>query len=101
MSSDASGRIAPSVHGVSQVTDDPAFFAPMAAWRQARFNGEGIADLYTRHMHGDDPLNTAMRSVIFQAAARRAGRGLQVGSGVGFKHLETFTIGEGVFIGAQ
>ena len=103
MSSDVTGagRIVPSVHGVRPVSDDPAFFAPMAAWLQARVRSEAIPDLYTRHMHGDDPLNTAMRSVIFQAAARRTGRGLQVGSGVGFKHIETFAIGDGVFIGAQ
>jgi len=68
---------------------------------KAQFRAEAITDLYTRHMHGDDPLNTAMRAVIWKAAARRVGRGLQVGSGVGYKHVETFAIGEGVFIGAQ
>ena len=68
---------------------------------KAQFRPEAITDLYTRHMHGDDPLNTAMRAVIWKAAARRVGRGLQVGSGVGYKHVETFAIGEGVFIGAQ
>ena len=73
----------------------------MAAWLKAQFSGEAITDLYTRHMHGDDRLNTAMRAVIWRAAARRVGRGLQIGSGVGFKHLETFAIGDGVFIGAQ
>jgi acetyltransferase-like isoleucine patch superfamily enzyme len=68
---------------------------------RAQFRSEAVADLYTRHMHGDDPLNVAMRAVIWRAAARRVGRGLQIGSGVGFKHVETFAIGEGVFIGAQ
>jgi acetyltransferase-like isoleucine patch superfamily enzyme len=103
MSSDAAiaGRIVTSVHGVRQVADDPPFFAPMAAWLQAQLRSEAITDLYTRHMHGDDPLNTAMRAVIWRAVASRVGRGLQVGSGVGFKHLETFVVGEGVFIGAQ
>jgi acetyltransferase-like isoleucine patch superfamily enzyme len=95
------GRIVTAVHGVRQAGDDPAFFAPMAAWMRAQFRSEAVADLYTRHMHGDDPLNTAMRAVIFRASARRVGKGLQVGSGVGFKHIETFSIGEGVFIGAQ
>ena len=42
-----------------------------------------------------------MRRGIWRAAARRCGHGLQVGSGVGFKHLETFEIGDSVFIGAQ
>ena len=95
------GRIVTAVHGVRQAGDDPAFFAPMAAWMRAQFRSEAVAELYTRHMHGDDPLNTAMRAVIFRAAARHVGKGLQVGSGVGFKHVETFSIGEGVFIGAQ
>ena len=102
MSSDPiAGRIVTAVHGVRQSGDDPAFYAPMAAWLRAQFRSEAVADLYTRHMHGDDPLNTAMRAVIWRAAARRVGRGLQVGSGVGFKHVETFAIGDGVFIGAQ
>ena len=42
-----------------------------------------------------------MRRCIWRAAVRRCGHGLQVGSGVGFKHLETFELGDGVFIGAQ
>jgi len=33
--------------------------------------------------------------------ARRVGRRLQIGDAVGFKHLETFDIGDGVFIGSQ
>jgi acetyltransferase-like isoleucine patch superfamily enzyme len=101
MSSNADSRIVAAVHGVRVADDDPAFFEPMAAWLRSRFANEGVVDLYTRHMHGDDAMNAAMRAVIFRAAARSVGRGLKVGSGVGFKHVETFTIGEGVFIGAQ
>jgi acetyltransferase-like isoleucine patch superfamily enzyme len=46
-------------------------------------------------------LDVLMRRCVWRAAARRCGDGLQVGSGVGFKHLETFEIGDSVFIGAQ
>jgi len=60
-----------------------------------------MVDLYSRFMQGDDPISTEMRAAIVAAAARRAGPGLKIGSGVGFKHLDTFEIGEGVFIGAQ
>ncbi len=42
-----------------------------------------------------------MRKVIWKSLARACGNGLQVGSGAGFKHPETFEIGNGVFIGAQ
>ena len=41
-----------------------------------------------------------MRRVLVKAIARRCGDGLLVGSQVGFKHLETFEIGNAVFIGA-
>ena len=33
--------------------------------------------------------------------SKRFGSGVRIGTGVGFKHLETFEIGDGVFIGAQ
>jgi galactoside O-acetyltransferase len=52
-------------------------------------------------MHGDGALDALLRRTIFAAAAARAGDRLQVASGVNFKHLDTFTIGDGVFIGAQ
>lgn len=101
MSSDPTGYVVPAVHGVRRIPEDPAFAEAFAAWLKAEFGDSGLGDLYTRHMHGDDRFNTAMRGCIWAAAARRVGRGLQVGSGVGFKHLDTFEIGDGVFIGAQ
>ena len=42
-----------------------------------------------------------MRRAIWRAVARKFGNGVRIGSGVGFKHLETFEIGDGVFIGDQ
>ena len=96
------GRIVPAVHGrrraAPKIRRSPT---PLAAWLQAQFTADGLVDLYARYMHGDDPIATAMRAVICRAAARRVGRGLQVGTGAGFKHLDTFEFGEGVFIGAQ
>ena len=50
---------------------------------------------------GDGSFDAMMRRVHSGACSRSCGHGLQVGSGVGFKHLETFEIGDGVFIGAQ
>src|ERR1044072_4625201 len=42
-----------------------------------------------------------MGGAVWRRRAPRVGRGLQVGTGVGVKHAETFHIGDGVFIGAQ
>ena len=100
MSSDAS-RIVPAVHGRRRTAEDPPFFEDLATWLKVEFPYQGLVDLYTRHLHGDDAMSAAMRAVIWRAAARRVGAGLQVGSGVAFKHLDTFEVGDGVFIGAQ
>jgi len=90
-----------AVHGAGTTPRDLAFVDPMADWLKAEYSYERLVDLYTRFMQGDDSVNAAMRAIVFKAAARRAGTGLRVGSGVGFKHLDTFEIGDGVFIGAQ
>jgi acetyltransferase-like isoleucine patch superfamily enzyme len=100
MSSEA-GRIVRAIHGRRRAAEDPPFSEALAAWLKAQFSVQGLADTYARYMHGDDPIAVAMRAAIWRAAARRVGRGLQVGTGVGFKHIETFQLGEGVFIGAQ
>jgi acetyltransferase-like isoleucine patch superfamily enzyme len=42
-----------------------------------------------------------MRRVIWRAVAKNWGHGIQVSSHVGFKHLETFELGDRVFIGAH
>jgi acetyltransferase-like isoleucine patch superfamily enzyme len=95
------GRIVPAIHGRKRTVEDLPFSEPLAAWLKSRYQLEGLIDLYGRYMHGDDPLSVAMRAAIWRAVARRVGRGLQIGTGVGVKHLETFHIGDGVFIGAQ
>jgi acetyltransferase-like isoleucine patch superfamily enzyme len=100
MSSDP-GRIVAAVHGRRRTAEDPAFADALASWLQGQFGADGLVETYARYMHGDDPIAVAMRAVIVRAAARRVGRGLQVGTGVGFKHLDTFVFGDGVFIGAQ
>jgi acetyltransferase-like isoleucine patch superfamily enzyme len=56
---------------------------------------------YSRFTNGDGELDALMRRVIWRVVARKFGNGVRIGSGVCFKHLETFEIGDGVFIGAQ
>src|SRR5262245_55461598 len=95
------GRIVSAIHGRKRTVEDLPFSEPLAAWLKSRYQLDGLIDLYGRYMLRDDPLSVAMRAAIWRAVARRVGRGLQIGSGVGVKHLETFHIGDGVFIGAQ
>jgi hypothetical protein len=56
---------------------------------------------YCRLADGEAELDSLMRRAIWRAVARRFGNRVRIGSGVCFKHLETFEIGDGVFIGDQ
>jgi acetyltransferase-like isoleucine patch superfamily enzyme len=89
------GRVVRSVHGRQEVRPDPDFEIGLAESLKSSYGTGGLVELYSRFAAGDGPLDVMMRRAIWRAAAR------QVGSGVGFKHLETFEIGDKVFIGAQ
>jgi acetyltransferase-like isoleucine patch superfamily enzyme len=102
MSSDARpGRIVRAVHGRQEVCADPDFEIGLSDSLKASYGTAGLIELYSRFAAGDGALDAMMRRCIWRAAARRCGHGLQIGSGVGFKHLETFEIGDKVFIGAH
>ncbi len=96
-----SGRIVRAVHGRQETRPDPDFEIGLSQSLKSSYSVPGLVELYARFATGDGALDVLMRRAIWRAAARRCGHGLQVGSGVGFKHLETFELGDGVFIGAQ
>src|SRR4051812_39648158 len=97
----SSSRVVPAVHGAKPVVPDAEFEVGLATWLRAQHDLAGLTDVYARFSVSDGSLDTLMRRTIWRAVARKVGHGLRVGSGVGFKHLETFEIGDGVFIGAQ
>lgn len=94
-------RIVRAVHGRQEKRPDPEFEVGLSDSLRASYGTAGLVELYARFASGDGPFDVMMRRCIWRAAARRCGHGLQVGSGVGFKHLETFELGDSVFIGAQ
>jgi acetyltransferase-like isoleucine patch superfamily enzyme len=94
-------RIVRAVHGIQAPKVDPAHEVGLAEQLRAGYNLAGLIDLYARFAAGDGAFDQMMRRVIWRAAARSSRDGLQVGAGVGFKHLETFELGRDVFIGAQ
>jgi len=96
----AAGRIVKAVHGRQATPVDPDFETGLRAYLRAQYDYRGLLELYARYMNGDGPLDEMMRRSIFAAACGEAGHGLKVASGVLFKHLDTFRIGDGVFIGA-
>lgn len=96
----AFNRLTQSVHGRSAVTDDPSFEEGLAEWFSDTYGSASLQEVYARFAVGDGKLDALMRKAIWQAGVRSCGPGLQVGSQVGFRHIETFDIGANVFIGA-
>ena len=90
-----------AVHGLREVPSDPEFEIGLSEYLRSKHAESSLLELYGRFSMGDDEFNQMMRRAIWRAMARRCGNDLRIGSGVGFKHLETFEIGHGVFIGSQ
>jgi len=93
-------RVVKAVLGRRKFEPDPPFEAALARFLAAEFEREYLVELFQRHVLGEDKFAQMMRRVIVKAVARRCGDGLIVASQVGFKHLETFRIGNTCFIGA-
>jgi acetyltransferase-like isoleucine patch superfamily enzyme len=89
------------VHGLSEVTADPAFEAEFALDLKHRCTPEEILSLFRRFSGGDDYIDALMRRICIRGLARRCGSNLRVAPGVSIRHPETFAIGDGVMIGEQ
>jgi acetyltransferase-like isoleucine patch superfamily enzyme len=94
-------RTVESVHGLRKPEPDPEFELGLAEYLRNQYGRDALLDLYSRFALGDGDFDLLMRRAIWRAVARGCGHGVHIGSGVGFKHLETFEIGNGVFFGAQ
>jgi acetyltransferase-like isoleucine patch superfamily enzyme len=99
--SDGHQRTVPAVHGRREILPDPPHEQALVSHLRAAERAESLTALYGRFVHGETAFDAMMRRVLWQALAKRAGPGLQVGRGAQFRHIETFEIGAGVFIGEQ
>jgi len=93
-------RTVKAVHGARQLTPDAEYVRGLAQDLRAQYGREGLIELYGRFVQGYGTLDTLMRRVVWIALARDCGQGLRVEPGAGFKHPETFEIGNGVFVGS-
>jgi len=100
-SSEAGSRTVVAVHGARAVARDPQHEIDLATHLRENHSREQLLEILERFTQGDSDFDAMMRRILWRAIARRVGHGLRVGSAVGFKHLETFEIGDGVFIGSQ
>jgi acetyltransferase-like isoleucine patch superfamily enzyme len=89
-----------AVHALKEVARDPEFVIGMAVHLRAKYGARAYEELYSRFALGEGEFDALMRRVIVRAAAKQCGHGLTVASQVEFKHIETFEIGSGVFLGS-
>lgn len=94
-------RVLQAVHGRHEFRPDPDFEVGLAEYLRSTHDLVCLIELYARFVAGDTAIDQLMRRAMWRAACRRFGHGVRIGPGVGFKHLETFEIGDNVFIGAQ
>src|ERR1700736_6910171 len=96
-----SKRTVASVHGKRRVRSDPLFELDLSGYLRASCPPSALLEHYSRFANGEGELDNLMRRAIWRAVARSFGHGVRIGSGIAFNHMETFEIGDGVFIGAQ
>jgi acetyltransferase-like isoleucine patch superfamily enzyme len=94
-------RVVKATHGMKKIEPDPDFEIGMTEYLSKQYDRDGLLGLYSRFISGESDLDMRMRRAIWRAVSRRFGHSVNINIGVGFKHLETFEIGSGVFIGAQ
>lgn len=99
--SENGARTVQSVHGLRTVEPDPSFEIGLTEFLRGTQPPDALFSSLKAFALGDDAFSKLMRRVIWRALARRFGNAVVIESGVGFKHPETFEIGDGVFIGAQ
>jgi acetyltransferase-like isoleucine patch superfamily enzyme len=94
-------RVVAAVHGRREVVPDPSFEMGLSQNLAEHYSAAAVLEHYARFADSDGELDRLMRRAIWRMVCRQFGNGVRIESGVGFKHLETFEIGDGVFIGAQ
>ncbi|MGH8606635.1 MAG: acyltransferase, partial [Gammaproteobacteria bacterium] len=94
-------RLVRAVHGLSRLEPDPTYVVGLAEDLRQQYGREGLLELYGRFSQGYGGFDALMRRVLWRALACSCGAGLRVDPGAGFKHPETFKIGNGVFIGSE
>jgi acetyltransferase-like isoleucine patch superfamily enzyme len=94
-------RVVKAVHGRKTAAPDPASELELARRLKKTLSKDELLSTYARSSFGDDFESHVMRRAVLRALCKSFGHGVTVGANFGFKHAETFEIGDGVFLGAQ
>ncbi len=94
-------RIVHAIHGLKPVERDPDTELTLSDDLRRLNSPDELLEIAARHALGDGEMAAAMRRAVWRALARRFGHGVRIGRGAIAAHLETFEIGDGVFVGEQ
>lgn len=92
-------RIVRAVHGRKKVVTDHGFEVELSRFIREKFAMNELLSLYNQFASGQDELSYLMRRAVWRSGARRFGNGVTIEPNVRFRHLDTFVIGDGVFVG--
>ncbi len=100
--SSATGRrVVGASHGAALPARPASYELELAAQLKERCSTAELEQLYRSYGDGVGFVAELLRRVAIRALAKELGSDLTVGPNVGFRHLETFTIGDGVYLGEQ
>jgi len=94
------GKMVKSWHAHAEAAPDQAA-AQLAAQLKTSKSRDDLLALYGRYVGGMSDEDALMRSAIWRALSKSCGSNLSVGAGAIFRNIETFVIGNHVFIGPQ
>jgi acetyltransferase-like isoleucine patch superfamily enzyme len=94
-------RVVRAVHGVREITPDPAEEIEQSADLRKNKSAEELLEIYSRVLFRDSHQGAHERRVLLRAMCRSFGHGVRVGLGVLVLHPGTFEIGDAVFLGNQ
>jgi acetyltransferase-like isoleucine patch superfamily enzyme len=92
-------RFVHAAHGLRAVEPDSDEDLALAEELRRSRSRDELVQLAARHAFANGPDDVRVRRAAWRALARRFGHGVSIGCGALAKHVETFEIGDGVFIG--
>ena len=94
-------RVVRAVHGLEQVTPDPADEIAESDDLRKTLERDAILERYAAALWIEGPKGQRARRVILRAVCKKLGHGVKIGMGVLVLHPQTFEIGDAVFVGNQ
>ena len=97
----SNARVVRAIHGLKPVERDSDAELALSDELRRSNSPDELLQLAARHALGEGEKDASMRRAVWRALARRFGHGVRIGRGAIASHLETFEVGDGVFVGEQ